>query len=233
MIVFIDDRPIRVTGPKAAARLEQDPAYDPDHIIDARLEVLRPERVRGHVLVLNTTPTTIEKLVSLLNNHELIDMLSVTMVATDKKAVEEHFKSLYTIVKAAGGVVFKEDKFLLIHRRGKWDLPKGKLDDKEASRDAAVREVEEETGVRVALDERVCTTWHTYSMNGKWVLKRTKWYRMTCLDDAGMAPQAEEDIDQIEWVDRREGQRMLANSYSSVRYVVEEAFQVEEEGKKR
>ncbi|WP_234733790.1 NUDIX hydrolase [Tellurirhabdus bombi] len=227
MIVFIDDRPIRITGPKAAALLESSTDYD--HIIDARLEALRPDSLLGHVLILNATPIMVEKLIQLLNSTKLLDLHSVTLVAVDKKAAEERLKSLFKIVKAAGGVVFKGEKMLLMFRRGKWDLPKGKLDEGEKSRMAAEREVEEETGVKVSVEERVCTTWHTYTMNGSRVLKRTKWYLMTCRDESHMMPQAEEDIERLEWVDRREAQRLLTNSFSSIRFVIDAVYEGEKE----
>ncbi|WP_266364025.1 NUDIX hydrolase [Tellurirhabdus rosea] len=221
MILFIDDRPIRLAGPKAGSRHED--VAEHDHIFDARLEAIRPEILRGHVMILNVTPAVIEKLINLFNNTSLLDLLSVTLICVDKKAVEERLKSLFKVVKAAGGVVTKDGKTLLMFRRGKWDLPKGKLDEGEKSREAAAREVEEETGVVGKVGERLCTTWHTYRQNGNRYLKRTKWYAMTCVDDSRMAPQAEEDIERLEWVDRRTAQTLLANSFSSIRYVMDAA----------
>lgn len=110
-------------------------------------------------------------------------------------------------------------------RRGVWDLPKGKLESGESSKQGAVREVEEETGVQVAIIERICTTWHTYNLNGNRILKRTKWYLMRAIDDSHMAPQAEEDIEKLSWLDWRETQLALTNSFSSIRYVIEAANQ--------
>ena len=61
-------------------------------------------------------------------------------------------------VRAAGGVVWRRTdtvEVLLVHRPryDDWSMPKGKLDDGESFEDAAVREVEEETGIRAALGE--------------------------------------------------------------------------------
>ncbi len=216
MIVFIDDRPLRLLGAKHVS-----PALfaDYEHIIDARLDILRADALNGHLLILNAIPATAERLIDLIYTANTASLLSVTLLADDHQLVEERIKNLFKLVKAAGGVVIKQDRMLLMFRRGVWDLPKGKLDPGERSREAAVREVEEETGVRAALGEKLCTTWHTYNHNGNRVLKRTKWYRMTCLDDSRMAPQAEEGITQLQWMTPAEARTALTKSFSSIRYV--------------
>lgn len=234
MIVFINDRPIRLVGPKAAAQLTQPVSSDKipsmgqalteyDHIVDARLEVLKEDALHGHLLVLNATPATVDKLLSLLQKVDASRLLSVTLGCINKSDCETAIKKPFRVIKAAGGIIFKDNKMLLMFRRGVWDLPKGKLDDGESSRQGAAREVEEETGVKVAVGERICTTWHTYTLNGSRILKRTKWYRMSVVDDRHMAPQADEDIEKLAWLDRRQTQLALTNSFSSIRYVIDEA----------
>lgn len=219
MIVFIDDRPLRLLGAKHIS-----PALfaDYEHVIDARLDILRADALNGHVLILNAIPATAERLIDILYTANTTNLLSVTLLADDHQVVEERIRSLFKLVKAAGGVVAKQDRMLLMFRRGVWDLPKGKLDPGERSREAAVREVEEETGVRAALGEKLCTTWHTYVHNGNRVLKRTKWYRMTCLDDSRMVPQAEEGITKLDWMTVGEARTALTKSFSSIRYVFDE-----------
>lgn len=236
MIVFINDRPIRLVGAKVAAKLTQpasvhDPAdeqafTDYDLIVDARLDALREDALHGHLLVLNVTPATVSRLLSLLQKADASQLLSVTLGCLDKETCEEAIKKPFKVIKAAGGVVIRNDKMLLMFRRGVWDLPKGKLDDGESSRKAAAREVQEETGIRVAIGERICTTWHTYTLNGNRILKRTKWYRMNVVDDSRMAPQVEEDIEKLAWLDRRETQLALTNSFSSIRYVIDSVNKV-------
>lgn len=226
MIVFINDRPIRLVGPKAAAQLTNtaNPAIvDYDQIVDARLEALKAESLHGHLLVLNATPATVSKLLSLLQRTDASELLSVMLGCLDKESCEDAIKKPFRVIKAAGGVVVKGDKRLLMFRRGVWDLPKGKLDDGESSRQGAAREVFEETGVRVSVGERICTTWHTYNLNGNRILKRTKWYQMSVVDDSRMAPQAEEDIEKLAWLDGKETKLALTNSFSSIRYVIDEA----------
>ena len=78
-----------------------------------------------------------------------------------KSLVKREFK----VIDAAGGVVVNDkNKKLLIYRLKKWDLPKGKLDKGENFRMSALREVEEETGVKVKVRKRITTTWHTYTI---------------------------------------------------------------------
>lgn len=220
MTIFIDDRPVRLTDSLTKATITEQSDYDA--VVDARLEVIRRQHLHGHVLVLNASAVTLDRVFALLHDSYLPELLSVTMVVANVSVAEARVKSYYKLVKAAGGVVSKEDKLLLIYRLDRWDLPKGKLDDGESSKEAAVREVEEETGVIVERGEKICTTWHTYTHNENRILKRTKWYAMSCLDDSEMIPQAEEGIDDIRWMNRREAQNALKRSYSSIRYVFEE-----------
>ncbi|QDK79326.1 NUDIX hydrolase [Spirosoma sp. KCTC 42546] len=228
MIVFINDRPIRLVGPKAAAQLTNSGSNSPtftdyDEIVDARLESLKEDSLHGHLLVLNTTPATVSKVLNLLQKADASHLLSITLGCLDKAACEEAIKKPFKVIKAAGGIVYKGDKILLMFRRGVWDLPKGKLDAGESSKQGAAREVEEETGVRVAVSERICTTWHTYKLNGNRILKRTKWYRMSVLDDSHMTPQADEDIEKLAWLNPKETKLALTNSFSSIRFVIDEA----------
>lgn len=235
MIVFINDRPIRLIGSKAAAQLTQTASArtppgqqaftDFDLIADARLDTLKADALHGHLLVMNATPATVGRLLTLLQKVDADNLLSVTLGCLNKEACEEAIKKPFKVIKAAGGVVMKGTKMLLMFRRGVWDLPKGKLDDGESSREGAAREVEEETGVRVIVGERICTTWHTYTLNGSRILKRTKWYQMSVLDDSRMAPQVEEDIEKLAWLSRREMQLALTNSFSSIRYVLSTLLQ--------
>jgi len=219
MIIFIKDRPIRILSEKAAQKLPDRSTFD--KVVDANLEMLKVASLRGHLLILNATPITVEKLFHFLNNFDLPDLQSVYLVPKDKEAVEKRLKKMFTVVKAAGGVVTKGEQFLMMFRRGCWDLPKGKLDEDEKSKKAALREVEEETGVKAEFVEKICTTWHTYSQNNQKYLKRTKWYLMRNVNDKKMAPQHEEGIEQIVWMTEAEARQALVNSFSSIRYVVD------------
>ena len=222
MVLFIDDRPVRITGQKKGDKPSQ--VADFDRVVDARLESLKADALNGHLLLLNATPATAERLIGLLEADDISNLLSVTMQCLDKDAVETRVKSLYKVIKAGGGVVSQNGRMLFIFRRGVWDLPKGKLDDGESSREGAVREVAEETGAVVSLGDKICTTYHTYTLNGSRILKRTKWYHMALLDDTSLAPQADEHIEKLAFMEPKQAQVALASSFSSIRYVVEQAL---------
>ena len=142
--------------------------------------------------------------------------------------VEEAFASLrelYAWVPAAGGAVrTPEGALLCIHRRGSWDLPKGKIDEGESREVAAVREVEEETGVRgIRLTRPLSTSYHTYRhRKGHRVLKPTYWFAMEA-PRQDLIPQTEEDIERAEWIDAPGWATVRAAMYSSLRPVFDEA----------
>lgn len=93
----------------------------------------------------------------------------------------------------------------------------------------ATREIEEETGVKAQLKDKICTTWHTYTLNNNRILKRTKWYLFDCADDSKMAPQAEEQIEKLEWCNPEKVKSVLVNSYSSIRFVVDSLKTIQSE----
>lgn len=190
-----------------------------DHVYDVRLLNNKKWELSGHVLFLNTNPKLAVEVVRILRDNPPQDLLSVKLVVNDKKTVVNAIRKEFKVIKAAGGIVMNKDKCLLIFRKKKWDLPKGKLDKDERSKKAAVREIEEETGVVGKLKFKLCTTWHTYTYNNELVLKRTKWYLLNCVSDARMKPQTEEEIESIEWVPISQVKSYLVNSYSSIRYV--------------
>ncbi|TAH17532.1 MAG: NUDIX hydrolase [Cytophagales bacterium] len=128
-------------------------------------------------------------------------------------------KNYFKIIKAAGGIVLKKNKVLFIKRLGKWDLPKGKIDKGEAKEIAAAREVAEECGISAEITRKIGVTWHTYTIGEKNILKKTTWYQMTCLEDATMQPQAEENITEIVWVKLYKADTLLANSYGTIRNI--------------
>ena len=126
----------------------------------------------------------------------------IMLLASNVDKLWADFQGIYKIIEAAGGVVFNEKgEVLLIFRLKTWDLPKGKIDKGETPEIAAVREIQEETGLNVVeLGDFICHTYHTYEHKGKRVLKKTYWYKMTTAEEQ-LTPQYSEDIEQAEWRD--------------------------------
>lgn len=141
----------------------------------------------------------------------------------DLEALKKAFFKKFTLIQAAGGLVTNEkDEILLIHRRGKWDLPKGKLDKGEKLEDCAVREVEEETGLqKVKLTAPLMITYHTYHEGTRFILKESHWYTMSVSGRQVLVPQAEEDIHEIVWVKPAGLLPYLAEAFPSVKDVLQ------------
>lgn len=137
------------------------------------------------------------------------------------------FQKKFTLVKAAGGLVKNEDnKILMIFRRGKWDLPKGKLDEGEKLEACALREVEEETGLQhVKLDFPLIVTYHTYHEGTKYMLKESHWFTMTASGEQKLIPQTEEDIFDIKWINQKDLIDYLPKSYPLISDIMEAAKQ--------
>ena len=132
--------------------------------------------------------------------------------------VFEEFKACFTFVEAGGGVVMNpRGEFLIIYRNGIWDLPKGKLEKDEDFQAAAFREVEEETGLRgLQVVEPLVSTYHTYHLNEKRVLKKTKWFEMLYQGNAKPQVQAKEGITDYRWVLPGNTGFIRENSYASI-----------------
>lgn len=125
----------------------------------------------------------------------------------------------------AGGGLVQNDKgeLLLIYRRGKWDLPKGKLDAGETIEDCAVREVMEETGlVAIVLGQLIEISYHEYfdPYLQEDVIKETHWFMMLANGQQLLTPQTEEDITAIKWVIGAELEACLLDSYANVVEVI-------------
>ncbi len=88
--------------------------------------------------------------------------------------------------------------------------------------------MEEECNITVKLGKKICTTWHTYTMNKNAMLKKTRWYAMDVIDDSNMRPQADEDIEETRWMNRKEVYHALEHSYKSVHYVFEQYYAMTE-----
>jgi len=219
MVIFIND--IRVTIYKP----EEKPASGQyNHSINAGTEPITPAKLIHHVWILNANEQDIEMLLAMLNSKVPLNLLTLYITVVNYENIKIFLRSKFKIVRAAGGLVRKKDKFLMIYRLKKWDLPKGKKEKGERYRETAVREIGEECNVTVRIGEKIGTTWHTYTMNKNAMLKKTRWYVMDIIDDSKMAPRIEEDIEEVRWMNPKEVYHSLQNSYKSINYVFEQYY---------
>jgi 8-oxo-dGTP pyrophosphatase MutT (NUDIX family) len=132
-----------------------------------------------------------------------------------------------TKIIAGGGLVLNDEGgLLMIFRRGKWDLPKGKLDPGETIEQCAVREVIEETGLKkVEHGELIGITYHAYfdPYLKEDVTKESHWYAMRARGEQMLVPQTEEDITEIKWVSGDDLAKCLENSYANVVEIIKKA----------
>lgn len=145
------------------------------------------------------------------------------IITDDADATFDTLSKSFFPIGAAGGVVQKPDgSILMIKRNGVWDLPKGKIDPGEQPEQTALREVEEECGISpLQLGSLITITYHTYSMGGGDVLKRTYWYEMEYNADGETIPQQEEGITEVVWIKPSMASEYLMNTYGSIKEVFE------------
>ena len=150
------------------------------------------------------------------------EVLGLRLYGRKNDDVWAMFNSLFVFVHAAGGAVTDEKgRLLVIRRKGRLDLPKGKLDKGETVEDGAVREVMEECGLRrVELVKPLTTTWHTYERKGRRHLKRTDWFLMRAGSRQWLEPEEREGIEEVIWMDRDAVHDMRRETYSSLRRVL-------------
>ena len=130
----------------------------------------------------------------------------------------EEFKACFNYLEAGGGLVFNsKGEFLVIERNGVWDLPKGKLEEGECFETAALREVEEETGLQgLQLVHPVISTYHTYFLKEKRMLKKTRWFEMHYPGTEEPVLQSEEGITGFRWARPGETDFIRQNTYKSI-----------------
>ena len=139
------------------------------------------------------------------------------------KALMKSFRSCFRVIKAAGGIVKNaQGEYLFIFRRGVWDLPKGKLDKFENYEKAAVREVSEECNLKEPiLGKRLKTTYHTYRLKNKLILKKTIWFEMTSGPREQPRPQLSENITEVRWFAENDLEIVRKNTWASIRDLLE------------
>ncbi|WEK71476.1 MAG: NUDIX domain-containing protein [Candidatus Chryseobacterium colombiense] len=186
-------------------------------------------------LLLSKQPENLEKVL----DYENVTSLEIALDLLENTSVKElnvfgenidkiwtEFQNLFRIIEAAGGIVNDTDgKILFIKRLGKWDLPKGKMEKGESREESAVREIEEETGLKgVELVRFINTTYHIYiERNGDKVLKCTHWFEMNFKGEDTSKPQIEEGITEVAWKNTSQiEEEVFPSTFKNIKLIIKE-----------
>lgn len=185
---------------------------------------LTNEPLKGMRSLLFDNETSVEIILDLMENTSTPE---VCLYHPDLEVVWNGFRDFFKNVGAAGGIVSNDEgKVLFIKRLGRWDLPKGKIEKGEQTEDAAVREVQEETGLdELTVEYFVGKTYHIYSEKSKKILKTTHWYKMKFTGVSEATPQVEEGITEVSWKSEKQiREQVHHNTFENIRYILDQSF---------
>ena len=171
---------------------------------------------------------------SLIIDPKLVENLDLPKLLTKKKinsigvfsnefeVIINIFKKKFPEVIAAGGkVINNKSEILFIYRNKKWDLPKGKAEKNEIISETALREVEEETGIKnLSIIKPLEKTYHIFKRGGKNYLKTTYWFEMKSDYNGKFKPQKKEGITRVEWIGVENLPSILPKSYANIRLLI-------------
>jgi 8-oxo-dGTP pyrophosphatase MutT (NUDIX family) len=191
----------------------------PIYLADHNNNRLQQKINEGFSFYDNNTNVQYKKIVNELLSSE---KKGAVILQKDLGLLKQSFFNAFKIIEAGGGIVQNEQaELLFIFRRGKWDLPKGKLEKGETIEICAQREVEEETGVtNLLLEKKVGETYHIYQENNEYILKTSHWFHFTCPNIQKTAPQIEEDIAEVKWVAAKNINVQMENTYNNIKEIL-------------
>lgn len=146
----------------------------------------------------------------------------VNIFSDDIETVWTKFLKYYKHIQAAGGIVRNpKDDYLFIFRLGKWDLPKGKMEEGESREESAIREIEEECSLtNLELKRFLMPTFHIYFLR-EYIIKETFWFEVFYDGVELPLPQTEEGIESVEWRKESEIPQLLENSYPNIKLLMD------------
>ncbi|WP_198152336.1 NUDIX hydrolase [Draconibacterium sediminis] len=174
-----------------------------------------------------TENSGIDEIMRWLSDFENSDIPETVVEHPEIEKLFQNFRSAFLPVDAAGGIVKRDEKLLFIFRNGKWDLPKGKIDEGESIETAALREVEEECGItNHSIVKALPSTYHIYKSPykntlGQWIFKETFWFEMDYQGMETPIPQEEEGITEVRWFQPNELDEVLENTYENLKELIE------------
>ncbi len=150
------------------------------------------------------------------------DLTGVIIQTNELDILWADFRAHFREIEAAGGLVTNDsNEILLIHRFGKWDLPKGKREKGESILTCAVREVQEECGLNdLKPGKQLRDTYHIYREKDSRILKRTYWFEMKS-STGQLVPQAEEGIEQAIWLASEKIDWTQMETYPNIRILID------------
>ena len=164
----------------------------------------------------------------LLQNLDLLKLLtkkkinSIGVFSNEFEIIINVFKKKFPEIIAAGGkVINNKSEILFIYRNKKWDLPKGKAEKNENISQTALREVEEETGIKnLSIIKPLDKTYHIFKRGSKNYLKSTYWFEMKSDYNGKFKPQKKEGITRVEWIGVENLSYILPKSYANIRLLI-------------
>lgn len=160
----------------------------------------------------------VEKIHNFLRQWLVVNLTEdVTIDGVSPEVLSAALLRTFRLAPAAGGVVLADGQFAAIERHGIPDLPKGHIEEGEDAAHAALREVEEETGLAdLSIVKQLPTSWHCYLYEDEWRLKPTYWYLMATSDPNHTQPQTDEDITEVTFLSEYDLDWFLENTYRSI-----------------
>jgi 8-oxo-dGTP pyrophosphatase MutT (NUDIX family) len=126
----------------------------------------------------------------------------------------------------SGGVVIQNHQILFIFKNGRWDLPKGHLEEGNSSEETALIEISEETGLprkNLTVLKKLIPTHYHKRVQGEMIVKKTFWYLVEFNGnmDTPLIPDKSEGITECRWFSLNELVLVLEESHERIRYLME------------
>ena len=162
---------------------------------------------------------SIEKILSVLKKDKY---KAVHLIGSDLDNMLKTFlKFLPNVIAGGGKVLDASERILFIFRNGKWDLPKGKAESNETIDKTALREVEEETGIKgLSITKPLEITYHIFKRNNQYQIKKTYWFEMFSEYEGDLKPQLNEGITKVKWIGPKKLKKVKKNIYANIESLI-------------